>query len=131
MCTGAEVALAAGVMKGGGGILGGFQASSEASKISTQIKDQAKATLKQTARQQEARRGAMRTAYAKAGVKRTGTAKLTLDEQIYQDELMLNEIANNAIRSIKKTSRAGRHAMYKGAIGGAGQIASSAINFTG
>lgn len=130
MCTGAELALVSGVAQGGGSILGGFQASKEASKISGQISEAAQKTLEQTARQQTARRGAQRTAYAKAGVTMRGSAKLTLDEQIYQDELMLNEIADDAIKKIRRTSRAGRHAMYKGLVSGGSQIASSVIKFT-
>lgn len=53
-------------------------------------------TLRQTALSQTAYRGEMRTAYAKAGVTNTGSASLTIDEQLMQDEMKLFYTADNA-----------------------------------
>lgn len=126
MCTGAEIALAVGVAsQAGGQVFSGFDALRQSEKITKQISDTAQENLRDTALQQKSYRGAMRTAYAKAGVTQKGTPRLSLNEQIIQDELKLSVIEADAIRNIKKTSRAGKQAMYKSLTGGLTTIAGS------
>lgn len=124
MCTGAEIALVAGGLQAGGKVMGGFDALRQSSKVAGQIADTAKENLRDTARQQKTYRGSMRTAYAKAGVTQKGTPEMALDEQMLQDEMALSVIEMDAVQNIKKVSRAGRHALYSGLIGGGSQAAS-------
>lgn len=130
MCTGSEIALVGGVLQGGGQIFSGFQALKQTSSIASQIRDTAQKSLKDTARAQKSRRGAMRAAYAKAGITQKGTPKMALDEQIFQDELRLSAIEMEAVRNIKKSYRAGRGAFLKNTIGGVSSIGGSFTGFS-
>lgn len=70
-----------------------------AARIASSTKD----ILKQTAKQQQARRGEIRTAYAKAGVTNTGSASLTVEQQLEEDQMKLFNMSDNAIFDIEQT----------------------------
>lgn len=69
----------------------------------TRIASSTKDVLKQTAKQQQAQRGEIRTAYAKAGVTNTGSASLTVEQQLEEDQMKLFNISDNAIFDIEQT----------------------------
>lgn len=53
-------------------------------------------TVKQTKQAQEAYRGEIRTAYAKSGVTSTGSASMTIEDQLIQDNMKLFNISDTA-----------------------------------
>ena len=74
-----------------------------------QIKYGADIKEKQTMQMQERILGANRAAFAKSGVKATGSAKRLLEEQIKQDEIELLKIRHNRnveLTEAQKTARA-------------------------
>jgi hypothetical protein len=78
--------------------------NAERIKISaTRIANNAKDTLQQTARALRANRGEMRKAYAKSGVTNTGSALLTVETQLEEDQMKLFNIGDNAMFDIEQT----------------------------
>lgn len=54
-------------------------------------------TIQQTKKAQESYRGEMRSAYAKSGVTNTGSASMTIEDQLIQDKMKLMNLADNAV----------------------------------
>lgn len=54
-------------------------------------------TIKQTQNAQESYRGEIRTAYSKSGVTATGSANMTIEDQLIQDKMKLMNLSDNAI----------------------------------
>lgn len=54
-------------------------------------------TIQQTKLAQQAYRGEIRTAYSKAGVTSSGSATMTIEDQLIQDQIKLFNISDNAI----------------------------------
>lgn len=79
-----------------GNFLSAQDTAKQQAKQAGEILANAKEEAKQTSKAQQRRRGAMRAAYAKQGVKVTGTAAVLIDEQVRQDDLELLKIKHNA-----------------------------------
>jgi hypothetical protein len=68
---------------------------------------------KQTEQMQERRLGANRAAFAKSGIKVTGSARRLLDEQIKQDEIELLKIRHNRDVNMSDVKRGARMAQQE------------------
>ena len=108
MCVSATAVLGAGMgMSAMGKFSSGVDYAYDVAGQAGQILDSAKADGEQLQKSQKRRLSGMRAAYAKSGVKLTGTAKKLIEEQVREDDLESVKLKYNAqIASKQKLSEA-------------------------
>jgi hypothetical protein len=118
---------------GAGGILDAYSAISNsraaqksAGKRMAQIDFATNMQLKQTEQMQDRRLGANRAAFAKSGIKETGTARRMLDEQIKQDEMQILGIKLGRDNAMNETMQAAKQAKKDAMVKVAGSFAKAA-----
>ncbi|MCG8394196.1 MAG: hypothetical protein MI745_14050 [Pseudomonadales bacterium] len=121
MCLGPEaffIAQVAGTALQGIGAARAGEAEAEArGRNAGRILAESKIKQEQTKQAQERRRGATRAAFAKAGVRITGSAKRLIEEQIEQDELQLFSIQQQGNIEAEGEIQRGAEAVRRGQSG--------------
>ena len=129
MCAGPEIMLIAGLAQSAGGVIQGFDAASQYEDRANQILESSKDQMRQGSKARERRRGAQSAAFAKGGVKMTGTAKVFTQQQIEQDEQELLKQKYNAQLEIKDTFKQAQEARTQGIVSGISGATGAVSNF--
>lgn len=120
-----------GIAKGAMGAYQSYSQGSEEAKAagirSAQSQFATNLEVGQTSQAQERRLGANRAAFAKSGVKVSGTAKRLIDEQARLDEIELLKIKHAGNINVQAEKRAAKRAGYKAAVGAAESLTSDSF----
>lgn len=117
MCTGAEIMFAGQIAGALGGASSAFDVAGQYEDRANQILESSKEQMRQTSKQQSRRQSLQRAAYAKSGVKLTGTAKVFTQQQIEQDEAELMKQKYNAQLSVSDELKKSQEAKMQGITG--------------